>query len=245
MKLIIALILLFLVAFSLPAAELLSTGAFIYRNLTPANLTAEKGVEIWFGDDLRYSTGSAPAWSNAGENFDPNQGTYECWLRPNWDGDDGLSHYMIDTYVAWNDNRVLLYKSNTNEITGHLVDSDGTNHYLTSSVSGWVADTWYHVVMTWSLLNDSMIVYVDGSVVDNTPNPALSSDTIDALPTIIRIGRYLYPPASVLNGVIRGRILRRPLSATEISVLYNSGSGHLDSTVVDPDVVWMGDFTSE
>ena len=91
------------------------TAAFGYRALGPSNLTSENGILITQSDNLQYSRGSqsTPDGTNVVyENFNPNQGTLEFWVRPNFDGDDGESHYIFDEQgTSAVQNRILFHIS--------------------------------------------------------------------------------------------------------------------------------------
>ena len=119
-------------------------------------------------------------------------------------------------------------------------DDDHITEYDVASV--WTAGTWYHIVLTWNFNTNSMILYTAGTQRDNTPDVALSSDSIDDVGNNLYFGQNLNNLYQ-FNGTIAGRILNRPLTSTEVTALYNSGNGSTDTFTVTPDTVWMGAFS--
>ncbi len=233
------------------------TEAFGYRALTPANLTAEKGVLITdadgsgsgSGDNLQYSRGSqsTPDGTNVVyENFDPNQGTLEFWVRPNWDGDDGLRHYITQ---GWHDtnNRFQIRKDiSTNDLYfSYYANSSGAD-VGAYDISSWNAGVWHHIIGVWDKNNvtngtDNITLYVDGSrIAGNVTDPGQA----EGVDTDFHIGSGR-DGADQFNGTIAGRILNRPLTSTEVTALYNSGAGSTDTFTVTPDTVWMGTYSDD
>ncbi len=221
------------------------TPAFGYRALTPANLTAKKGVLITQSDNLQYSRGSqaTPDGTNvAYENFDPNQGSLEFWVKPNWNGDDGVEHEILIGYVD-SGNYIYLYKYTNNILYFQYRGSSGTAISTQVSATGWAAGTWYHVVAVWDKNNtvngsNYSYLYVNGSGAGSvTAVTAMTS-----VPSLFFIGQSNNNTLQ-FNGTIAGRILNRPLSSTEVTALYNSGAGSTDTFTVTPDTIWMGDYS--
>lgn len=217
-----------------------------YRGMTPANLTSNKGLNITNSDNYQYSRGSRTdnAESVVYENFDLHQGTLEFWVRPNWDGGDGEAYMFFDIAVSGTKNRIAFYKKSANDNIALLIrDKDNDSHIVEYDISSaWTAGDWYHIIATWDFNADSMVLYEAGMQRDNTPDAALSSDSINAFPVNFNIGQS-YTQSSQLNGIIAGRILNRPLTSTEVTALYNGGDGHTDTFTVTPDTVWMGTYS--
>ncbi len=219
------------------------TPAFGYRALTPANLTSKLGVLITQSDNLQYSRGSqatADGTNVAYENFDPNQGTLEFWVKPNWNGNDGVVHYIYGIQYDGSNN-VLLYKHANDRL---YFMHNGSSHYSDFSISDWTAGTWYHVIGVWDSKNyvtgtSYLALYVNGTLLDSETTALASTSGVASSmflgQTVSNTNRF--------NGAIAGRILNRPLSSTEVTALYNSGAGSTDSWVCDSDCVWMGNYS--
>jgi len=223
------------------------TPGFGYHALTPANLTGEKGILISQSDNLQYTRGSKTQNNESVvyENFNPNQGTLEFWVRPNWDGDDGEGHYIVDIANSADTNRMVFYKSSAGVLRLLFRDKDDDDHIVQYDVSSvWTAGNEYHVVVTWDLNAPSMALYTAGTLRDNTYAGTINSGDVDALPSNFQIGEN-YAEYSQFDGTIAGRILNRPLTSAEVTALYNGGDGTTESFSVTPDTVWMGTYSDD
>ena len=193
-------------------------------------------------DNLQYSRGSqaTPDGTNVVyENFNPNQGTLEFWVKPNWNGNDGVNYYIIDVRNT-DSQRIRFFK---NSLNNWSLEINGT--YAAGSAASVVAGTWYHLIATW----DTTKLLPDGSYYLRTwlngaalANSASDPTNASAAGSVINIGSD-YAVAYKFNGTIAGRILNRLLSSTEITALYASGAGSTDSWVCDSDCVWMGNYS--
>ena len=213
-----------------------------YRNLGPSALTGEKGVIISKSDNLQYTRGSKTQNNESVvyENLNPHQGTLEFWVRPNWNGDDGVEHFIFYEYGN-SSNHLYLRKGSNNTLYFRIV-AGGTVTYISSSTTSWTAGTWYHVVATWDSNNtvggsDYSRIYVNGSATGQTS----ALGTAILVESNFDIGHQA--SGSQFNGTIAGRILNRPITSTEVTALYNSGNGSQDTFTVTPDCVWMGTFS--
>jgi len=218
-----------------------------YTALTPSALTSEKGIHILpsqpDSDNSQYSVGSKSLASDTvAECLNINQGTAEWWIDPQWDGDDGKIHRFFRCRYD-GENRIRISKRANSNLCyiyegANVMDTGGVD------VSAWAAGTWRHIVLVWDVNNvtngtDNITLYVNGSRAAGTTSITL----LIALPSAFDIGGE--EGSNVLNGLIYGRILNRPLSAAEVSDLYASGAGHLDSTVVTPDTLWLPKFSDD
>ena len=69
-----------------------SGGAFAY---SPGKPTTDYGITLKEGDNIQYGRGSVvDASSGIYENWNPNQGTMNVWVQPNWSGNDGERHWI-------------------------------------------------------------------------------------------------------------------------------------------------------
>jgi len=228
-------IVLLLVVTSVSAQELVIENYWATYAMRPASLTAYKAMHIFGEDNLQYSTGSASLNSAViAECLSATQGTIECWIRPSWNGDDGLNHYIfsiqpsaadwIHFYKLNSSYWYLSYRSNSVTHTSHITSASD------------IAGSWVHLVVVWDKNN----------TVDGTNYVVLyknaTTDTVDAvqpgvfgsLSNAVAVGER-FDTTYCFNGLIVTRILDRALSAAEVTALYAAGAGSADSFVVTPD----------
>ena len=220
-------------------------GGLSQRVLLPASLVSKKGILISQSDKLQYTRGSLLGGDGSGvvyENFDPNQGTLEFWVRPNWNGGDGVQHRIFDE--LYNDNNyITLYKTAVGSLVLN-VKVGGTSRSVSTSISTWVAGTWYHIIVVWDSKNYVNGTSYSGFYINNSFTGQTSAlGTIAGLGSSFSIGQDWTTTVYQFNGVIAGRILNRPLTSTEVTNLYASGAGHTDTFTVTPDTVWLGTYS--
>ena len=78
-------------------------------------------------------------------NLDMYQGSISFWITPEWDGDDGLQHVILDSGTT---SDVLIRK-----LAGNSLDASIGGQSRQVDISGWVAGTSYHVVISWDSKN--------------------------------------------------------------------------------------------
>jgi|DEB0MinimDraft_6_1074348.scaffolds.fasta_scaffold54255_2 hypothetical protein len=89
--------------------------------------------------------------------------------------------------------------------------------------------TWYHIVATMNYSTGALSVYVNGSLEGTATNTGLVHSNV-----IVQFGRFNSPFGQFFNGILdEVGIWSRELSSTDVTNLYNSGSG-----------LAYGDFTS-
>ena len=97
---------------------------------------------------------------------------------------------------------------------------------VTSSNSVFSVRTWTHIVCTFDITNNSVLVYVNGVLAPTTGTPAFTNTTWDNTDSGgIAIG---HAPNGLAGNQFSGklddvRIYNRALSASEIKQLYNMG----------------------
>lgn len=77
-------------------------------------------------------------------NLDPYQGTIIFSIRPFWNGDDGIQHYILHGEV------VRLYKSSASSLVIQILNAAGAPVQLAVDVSAWTAGTTYLVAVRWN-----------------------------------------------------------------------------------------------
>ncbi|NKQ35745.1 MAG: LamG domain-containing protein [Chloroflexi bacterium] len=94
----------------------------------------------------------------AGDNINREQGSIEFWLKPHWDGNDGQNYVFFEIGTTWF-NRMRITKDGANNFR-FMVWSADTEYDAAYNVSGWQADEWHHVRVTWE--EDEIALYLDG-----------------------------------------------------------------------------------
>ena len=93
------------------------------------------------------------------------QGSLCFWLRPNWNGDDGVSHGLVADSSNFNDklqNTFYLWKWSTGQLRLDL--RCPSDPYLTYDIRNWKAGEWHHVGATWDC-RKGLALFVDGECV--------------------------------------------------------------------------------
>jgi hypothetical protein len=178
----------------------------------------------------------------SGKNYDtwnPNQGTVSFWVKPDWNGNDGKHHFLFSRYYYGYDLQIV--KNSSNHLFAYFRYSNNTVHGIFVNASSWTAGNWYHIVVRW-----------------NAHTPITGSNYAEMYINNSLGGSYTSgwdPPTPLTRSVIGARgfsngnwvadhqaqaliddfiILDRVLSTTEITALYNSGTGQEAGIVSDP-----------
>ena len=112
-------------------------------------------------NDVTFSTAS---------NLDATQGSLEFWIQPQWDGNDGQDHYVVQAGVAGG---ILIGKDGgnfwriiLNRYGAGGSPEVGTGFFITNE---WSAGEWHHAAFTWS--SQAVKVYVDGELRASVSGP--------------------------------------------------------------------------
>jgi hypothetical protein len=98
-------------------------------------------------DVLTMQRGSLVAGTTFYSNFDPNQGSMCFRITPEWNGNDGVAHFIFVSGFF------LLSKSALNNLRLETKDAGGTWHEVATSVAAWAAGTTYNICVRWDMLN--------------------------------------------------------------------------------------------
>jgi hypothetical protein len=237
-------IILLCVALSAPAQKLLFEGDFQYRSSRPSNLASWYGINIYHDDDLQYSVGSESLNSNVvTENWNANQFTIRSWARLNFAPGDGIAHFLFANQgTDSTTNNVSIRITSVGDLTFMIYDTDSTQHYVTIDITTAVIGTWHQFVVTLDLGQDTIALYTDGVLRDDTPNNALASDVIDTIEANIHFGSD-NAGAGALNSIGMIQIFNRAWSAAEVTADYDSGDG--TAFVAGLDTILMDTFGGE
>ncbi|MCE5241200.1 LamG domain-containing protein [bacterium] len=97
--------------------------------------------------------------------LDKTHGAVACWVKPNWDGDDGKNHALLADASDFNDklqNTLYLWKWSTGQLRLDL--RSPADPYLTVDVSHWKAGEWHHIGASWDAAT-GLALFVDGQCV--------------------------------------------------------------------------------
>ncbi|MHA2047604.1 MAG: hypothetical protein ACW99G_22720 [Candidatus Thorarchaeota archaeon] len=183
------------------------------------------------GDLLEGAIGSRII-DNFYESFDSYQGSISLWVTPEWDGNDGKSHYLFRNGSA----AISIFKNSSNFLQLNVPFGS-----VTADISGWTAGTTYHVVARWDSDNSlDGTNYICISINDAHTFGKSSSFTPDTVGIGgVRIGNTAGTVDA--DAIIEGlTVYRRPLfdgtygvaanwddsgPIDEINAIYNAGSG--------------------
>jgi len=215
---------------------------------TPANLAAAgvKAIHLlpYVGgannDDLQISAGSPSLNSVNAENWNKDQLTIRVWVRLNFVPGDGVAHLFFDNQGTGEiQNRIRCLIIASGSLRFQVYDKDSTRHHVTYDASSWTIDSAHQIVVIIDFKNDAIRLYVDGALEDDTPDNALSSDSIDTIETNTHFGSDTNA-ANQLNGAIVLQGISRSWTNAEVTADWDSGDG--TAFVVDPDTLFVGKY---
>lgn len=98
---------------------------------SPGKPSTEMGISIKEGDNIQYSPGSTiDAGSSVYENWNPNQGTMNVWVQPNWNGSDNIRHDI------WNGDLGRIDTSDSNLKAYFKLDEGSEDYAFDSTANG-------------------------------------------------------------------------------------------------------------
>jgi len=191
-----------------------------YVALTPANLTAEKGIN----GKLEYSSLSDSLNSaNVCELLSSYTGSIHAWIKPSWASTDTDDHYVCDfgsVKLFW-DGSETKWTGTVNSVSVTVTDSFSAN-------------TWIYLILTW----DSNAPTLDITADATAGAQVTSAHTVAAPAGTLYVGSDS-AGANTLSGPESVRI-----AGIIESSFYNVGDGDVDMYVVDPGAV-MFEFSDE
>jgi len=176
------------------------------------------------GDNIRLSRD--PSIHKGFYNLlDVYQGSFSFWITPEWDGNDGLRHNILN-YGSVND--ILMYKDTSNDLLLYV-----GSQVVAVDTSTWTAGTTYYVLCRWDVKNT-----LDGTnymCVSVNDTHTFGGTTTPFKPTPNSLN-YIGSAASPANAIIEGlTVYRRPLydglygvdagNGDEINRIYAAGAG--------------------
>jgi len=171
-------------------------------------------------------------------NFDPYQGSIVFWITPEWDGNDGLDHYIVHGGTP---DRFLLYKAASSNLTFTLFA--GVWIAVLVDASAWTAGTTYCVVARWdtkcaidgtnylSLSANNVHVY-SGSTAP-VGAPTIASDlNIGSARTLIQSADAIIEGLTIYRRVLYDGAYGKDVgNGDELALIYAAGTG-VDPTTI-------------
>lgn len=163
-------------------------------------------------------------------NFNPEQGTFEMWVKPEWNGNDGMKHELFRYNAEDNNNTITLVKDDDDNIKFRI--GNGSSFGQTSiPISLWNKGTWYHIATTWDA--NIMRMYINGELMDSQNN--LYPNT--ATPSFFYIGGISEFAADAVIDELR--ISNVPREPEEFREFYRLGEYASPSIDGGEDVIWQ------
>ena len=173
--------------------------------------TANNSLSSRTATNLQYATAN---------NLSANAGTISMWFKPNWNGDDHVSHYFFDTYGSrmrlqkYSTDNKLYFDPNFTESTSRRVVS--TNGLTSTDI---VKDRWNNLVIVYDQSRDLAKLYLNGNV-----HPTTTLGTGWTLPTNWTNFCVGQCGSNLMNSFTSDyRIFDQTLSDGEVVDLYNQG----------------------
>ncbi len=137
-------------------------GAQNERAAQEADVNYTNGI---IDEALDLGASSLLAYSSSG-NISAEEGTFEAWVKPNWDGNDGETH----TIMTWGTNGGIVIEKDGGNYLKILINRYGQNGSpeigASTNIASWQANEWHHVAFTWKF--DFVKLYVDGQLMGQT-----------------------------------------------------------------------------
>ncbi len=153
----------------------------------------------------------------AANNINATEGTFECWVKPTWNGNDNQDHFFL-SYGGGGG--MLIGKDAANNLKVLLNRFGGAAEVGSAfNISNWQANQWHYLAFTWSNTSKRLQVFIDGVLKDErsfTINlPAISSTTFqiggdgaggyaNAVVDNLRISNAVRSPQEISNRLVEG-----------------------------------------
>ncbi len=147
------------------------------------------------------------------------EGTFECWIKPQWNGNDGQGHMLL----SWGGGGgILIGKDGANNmriILNRFGAAPGGEVGVAFNVATWQANEWHHVAFTWSNTSKRLQAFSGGKLQAEqsfTINlPAITSTSLQiggdgtgsyaqAVLDNLRISDIVRTPLEISNHMVEG-----------------------------------------
>ncbi len=206
---------------------------------------SDAGAVIKTGNTLTYPTTG---------NINPDKGTIDFWVKPLWNGNDGITHYLFDTGATTDSNRLSIYKDSANKLIFSILDPSGNGNSIATDISSWKADELHDIRVTWKV--NEMQLYVDNNLIGtdsslNVPTSlgnnmfiGSSMNKVDQANAVIDelvIGSSVTPPATTTTStsttIGSTTTLKQEFDMDEIACNENTCSLSIIKNTMNTDVV--------
>ncbi len=193
-----------------------------------------QAVSTYNSSTLTVPAGSQISGNNY-EHIDTNQGTISFWFKPNWSSASDTS--TRDLFSATRSARYFsIYKNGSSGLYFQVYNSaQGSQIQAGCAFSNqcpMTAGSWYHIVGTWNYAGNSISLKVNGTSYGGV---GTASGTAMATDGNLDIGHR--NGGGNASGLIDDfAIWDRVLSSTEITDIYNSGTGKEAGLYADSDL---------
>jgi uncharacterized protein (TIGR03437 family) len=134
---------------------------------TPTTATGTAFVTGVSGQGLSLPANNQLFYPSA-NNINATEGTVECWIKPDWNGNDGQHHWLLQFGVGGG---LLIGKDSANNLRillNRLGAAPGGETGAGIGISNWQANQWHHIAFSWSNSAKAVKLYIDGILVAQT-----------------------------------------------------------------------------
>jgi uncharacterized protein (TIGR03437 family) len=147
---------------------------------------------------------------SAVNNISAAQGTLEFWIKPNWNGNNQLSNYLL----SWGTTGGMLFGKDSLPNWRMIANRFQQEQGVAVSASAWQAGVWKHAAFTWN--STALVLYINGSQV---AQQVVTSSLPPVSATTFQLGS---DGTNVIDAVIDElRISNRARTASEIAADYS------------------------
>ena len=184
----------------------------------PQSASGVQFVPGLVGQGVNLTAGSQVIFS-AANNISASEGTLEFWIKPNWNGNNGTSNYVL----SWGQQGGMLFGKDSYPNWRMIANRFKTEIGVATSASGWQAGQWKHAAFTWS--GTALCLYLNGVLV-------IQQNVSSALPAVSAATFQLGGDGSnVIDAVLDElRISRRARTSAEIQSDFATALPALDNT---------------
>ncbi len=132
-----------------------------------------------------------------------------------WNGSNGIDNHQYIFQIASNPNGAITI-SDTGNLAVNVLNCNCVNDTNISTTIN--QNTWYHIVLTYDLLNGIMKMYLNGNLINTSQENMYTYYTVNNTPS--RFGNYHFNSHYFKGAIDEGALWNRALTQTEITALY-------------------------
>lgn len=220
------------------------SSAFGYRTRKSLASQQSKAIQIT-GKDLVYFDRGTQIRNENYINLNTYQGTIIIWVKPYFDGDDGLTHGIFQFQFDAN-NRILLAKNDSNNLFSRVEwNNVPIDNLISVTSANFTAGEWHFIALRWDINNAFDGTNFSGLQLDAAVQMSSTAlGTPQGTPTQLRIGVNQAADSQQFDGLLHYQLFERALTDTEISDLRNSGAGVEPYVTPDTKLLSAGELSS-